>query len=795
MTFTFASVLLLAGLSGLPPISAQDAAVEAPSNPSWNRVDYVIRASLDDKSKRLDGEETIRFTNNSGIATSELHFHLYLNAFSNDRSVFSLERGSAHGEGEWGWQRVTSITVGGEDVIGSLEFTQAKGGVAPEDRTAFRVTTPQPVLPGEVVEIAISWTSQLPRLRRRTGYNGDFLLVAQWFPKLGVFEGEKGWNCHPFHGSTEFFSDYGSYNVTLDLPAKYEGKVGATGVPLNTRIKDGDRVEVVFEAPSAADQERLDALGRVPLVHDFTWTADPEFVVKSYEFSYGEWAAKSPVHQEEVEAVQRALGPDVDLALRDIDITVFTHHDYKNQADRFFEATANTLFFYGLWFGEYPYEHITVVEPGWGNWGAGGMEYPMLFTSGTKLFSSVDRHRPEGLTIHECGHQFWQGMVGNNEVEAAWLDEGFNSYGDSEVLFRAYGNRTNATDYSRLSIDGVRAASLPDGGPLGGVLNGRRWKWDIEMLHDFPVINALSHHTIRPLRSSGLVNWWRDQPLSTLVPEWDDPRWEDRTRYLLDPRSGAIDHPSLHSSEHFSYRTNSYQRPAIALRSLIGVVGYDKFLAGMRNFAEKYRYGHPYGQEFYDAFNEGAQKDVTWYFDDAFRSTKTIDWKVAKVNQRRLGDPQGWFQGDDGAFHNSAKTEETSAEEGGGAEPVAEGEASDKAEADEQEESWQIAILLKREGELCLDLPVLVIFENGAQQEITWEREHQLAQSWLKIPFTSPDRVKAVVLDPDRLYYFDTDMSDNQWYAEGDQVAPLRWTEKVLNQYGHLLHWYAGIGG
>ena len=86
-----------------------------------------------------------------------------------------------------------------------------------------------------------------------------------------------------------------------------------------------------------------------------------------------------------------------------------------------------------------------------------GMEYPTLFTAGTGLFTQPDEYRPESVTIHEAGHQFWYGLVGNNEFEAAWLDEGFNSYTDSEVLWRVYGPRRATTDYARVPVDGVQA--------------------------------------------------------------------------------------------------------------------------------------------------------------------------------------------------------------------------------------------------------------------------------------------------------------------------------------------------
>ena len=779
-----------------------------------NRVDYEIEARYDAESRDLIGSEVIRWTNRSGVPTSELYFHLYWNAFSNNRSKFALEGGSAHGRGEWGWQRVTSVEVDGADVFDTFTyvatdalqvpvFTEGEPFVVDDDRTVFKVELKGPVQSGETAEIRVNWSARVPHARRRTGYKGDFLLIAQWFPKLGVFEGADGWNCHQFHNSTEFFSDYGTYRVTLDLPADYEGKVGGSGVQVGSRKKEGDRLEVIYEAPSVADRERADMFGKLPVVHDFTWTGDPKYVPVEFHFDYAEWAAKSAAHSREVERVQAALGPDVDVSLRGVDVTVLIHPERRSQAERHYEATANALFFYGLWFGEYPYEHITVVDPVWGDNRAGGMEYPTLFTCGTGLFTTPDMYKPESVTVHEAGHQFWYGLVGNNEFEASWLDEGFNSFTDSEVMIRAYGPQRSTTSYSRYPFDGVRQANLPAGGRFGDALNARRLRWNFSSLSGIPVLELIAQGDLAPLRSSGPIDWWRDQPYLTLVSRWDDPRWGDRSSYLRNPVADPIDRPAWTYVDRRSYRTNSYQRPAVALRSLIGVVTYEDFLKGMREFAKTWRYRHPYPQDFFDTFSEAIGQDLSWYFEDAFRSTKTIDWSVS-VSQTKPKDPSGWFQGEGGEFEKYEKpkpdgegaADAAEPEEGGeGVEEVVSDEASEEEEDATPTKPWAVEITLRREGELCLPLPWRVIYDDDTHEDQTWSREAQLEQPWKKYRAENQKKIKAVVLDPERAYYFDRNMSDNQWYATGDEVAPLRWTERVLNQYGHLIHWYAGIGG
>jgi hypothetical protein len=806
-------------LEGVPGSGARS----APTPPTQegavpNRVDYEIQASLDGESKVLTGKETISWTNNTGVPTSELYFHAYLNAFSNNRTSFALESKPAHKKGEWGWQQVTGLSVDDVDVFESFVyvdidpdpvplFTEGEAYVVEDDRSVFKVTLPGPVESGATVQIDLAWTSQLPRVRRRTGHKNDFLMMAQWFPKLGVFEGERGWNCHQFHNNTEFYSDYGTYRVTLDLPKEYSDKVGGSGVQVVNRENKGDRVEVVFEAPSMEDRERPDMFGKLPVIHDFAWTADPKYISKEYQFRYDEWASKSDSHASEVAKIKGILGPEAPLALRDVDVTVLIHPERQEQADRHYEATANALFFYGLWFGEYPYEHITVVDPVWGDNRAGGMEYPTLFTAGTGLFTTPDMYRPESVTVHEAGHQFWYGLVGNNEFEAAWLDEGLNSFADSEVLIRAYGPRRSTTSYSRYPFDGALPASLPDGGKVGAGINARRIRWSASALSNIPVLGKVARGSITPLRSSGMIDWWRDQPLVSLVSSWSDPRWGDRSSYLRTPAVDPIDRPAWTYVDRSSYRCNSYPRPAVALRSLIGVIGYEDFLVGMRKYAETWRYRHPYPQDFFDTFSEAIGQDLNWYFDDAFRSTKTIDWRV-DVRQERPAAAQGWFQGEDGVFVEREDGKQEPASEDQGSEVATEEVAGEDSGliVDETEDvettsggdsakPWSVTITLRRKGELCLPLPWRVTYEDGSHEDYIWSREAQLEQSWMKLRAENKLKIKSVVLDPERLYYFDEDMSDNQWYAKGDKVAPLRWTERVLNQYGHLMHWYAGIGG
>jgi aminopeptidase N len=728
------------------------------------RADYDIRARLEGPTKTITGRETISWTNGSGEEVRDAWFHLYLNAFSNNRSTHLQEakgklRDHAVEDG-WGWSRVTSIeavdrgTGTRHDLLPSFRYRRPDDGNE-EDRTVFSVDLPAPVRPGGELTLEVGWEAQLPRVRRRTGYKDDFLLVAQWFPKLGVYEAGRGWNCHQFHMNTEFYADYGTYRVTLDLPPEYHGKVFGSGRKEYDELERGRDI-VRFVAPYTYDQTRLDAFGKTPLVHDFAWTASPRFVVKTATFEPSRWIEEFP---DEVARARAALGEEA-LNLRPVDVTTLIQPEHAGQEERHRRAAEAALFFYGLWFGEYPYAHLTVIDPAWGAGAAGGMEYPTLFTAGTELYTTPDMHTPEGVTVHECGHQFWYGLVGNNEFEAAWLDEGFNSYTDSEVLSIVYGARRDTTEYAKLPFDGVPVTGFEPEGRLGRLL----------ALRKIPAPFGLA---VEPLSNSGFVSLWRDQPALTFTPGRTDPRWADRTGYLADRGNDPIDTAAYQHVDRASYRANSYQRTAVALRTLQYVVGDAPFLRGMRHYAKEWRYRHPYPDDFFRSFQEGAGVDCAWLFEDLFRSRATGDWSVEVESRRRPRD-LGLFQGEGGDFLEPATLE---TEEG------------------EDDRPWQLELVLRRKGDLSLDVPLRLTFDDGTTRDELWTRAEQLERAWKRLTFESQTKLISAELDPEGRIFLDGDRSNDAWYDAREPLTAWRYGERVQVSLQHYLHFLGGIGG
>lgn len=786
----FAPLALTLALAGGPGLAAPCVPLPSvptlgtpPGDPPGNRVDYTIEARVDTGPMTLAGSETVRFTNRTDTPTAELWFHLYWNAFSSHRSTHLTEsggklRGVAIDEG-WGWQRLTQLRAQDTDLLPTLTV-ETPDDDNEFDRTVVRCTLPREVKPGETLEIELAWEAQIPRVRRRTGYKGNFLFLAQWFPKLGVFEGARGWNCHQFHASTEFYSDYGAYDVTLDLPKEYEKKIGATGVLAGPPQLAGERVRTRFVAPGQAELEQPEASAKTPWVHDFAWTADPDFKRFTRTFHFDAWLQRFDV---EVAAVQKALGPKKNLRLRDVDVMVLVQPERERQWERHYEAACAALFFYGLWFGEYPHSHITVVDPAWGAGAAGGMEYPTLVTGGTRLWPTERSHVPEGVVVHETGHQFWYGLVGNNEFESGWLDEGFNSFSDSETLVRAFGRSYASTDFSGVPLEGVAPVPGPSATGLAGALAGQAiplpWlDWDL-----------------KPLAIDGAIGWWRDQPLVTYVQQSSDPRDNDRVRALSALQLDPLDSPSFRHADQRSYALNSYTRTALALRTLSGLVGRDKFLAGMRHYSETWRYRHPYPQDFFDTFCAGAGVDVQWFFESVFRGTGTVDWSVT-VEQAREREPKGFAQLDATSVPTklgAAPTAENAPENAeNGGEAASEGKRENAARA---ERPWKAVATVVRRGELRLPVEIELTFDDGTRERRTWTREEQERKRWLKLEHTGAKKLASVRVDPDGLVPLDLDRSNDAWFDVPDGLAPVRWSERAFQRWLQLLHWQAGIGG
>jgi len=511
-------------------------------------VSYHIQARLDTHEHAIEGSETLTWHNDSPDTIGELRFHLYLNAFQNEKSTFMRESGGqlrtdAMPKDGWGYIEVRSMKLAdGADLSKAIRFIHPDDN-NDDDQTVAAVTLPKPVPPGGSITLEINFLSKLPKVFARTGYHNDFYMAGQWFPKIGVYEkaGDRyatvgAWNCHQFHATSEFYADYGDWDVSVTVPSNYV--FGATGVQ-----------QSATENPSAHETTYRYTQQNV---HDFAWTASPRFLrIESL------WDPKR-------EASSKATLPPVRMIL-------LIQPEHRSQIDRHFRALANGLSAFGQSYGAYPYQTITVVDPPHGAAGSGGMEYPTLITAGTSFWPGAHESNPEEVVIHEFGHQYWYGMVGTNEFEESWLDEGFNTYSTTKVLDQVYG------------------------------------------LHSVPF-------------------HWLGLPVQDLLglPTYTGDAL-NRTAYLFYAKEDPVVRNAWEYYSQFSYGINSYMRPGILLRTMENYLGAAVMARIMRTWFERYQYRHPTSLDFARVVNEVSGKDMKWFFDQFVFGTNALDYKVDSV--------------------------------------------------------------------------------------------------------------------------------------------------------------------
>ena len=414
----------------LPPPDGREPLL-TPGPRSSRIASYRIDARYDPDTHRITASQTLRWKNTGESAVSQMPFHLYLNAFKNENSVFLRESRGRHRRAKaskdgWGWIEVKRI----ERLDSDVDLRPGARYPGP-DETVLEVPLDRELEPGQVIELEIEFEAQLPEVFARTGFKGDFAMVGQWFPKVGVRIGEPGnetWHCKPFHLMSEFFADFGTYDVSLTVPDTLV--VAASGVLVLARDNgDGTRTHQY----------------RAEDVHDFAWMADP--------------------YMESISAIAHNR-------LGDVEVRVYFRPEQREFAQRHLSAGVGSIEIFSRMYVAYPWPIMRIIDPPLdAASGTGGMEYPTLVTTaGDSAFSPPGVRIPEFVTVHEVGHNWFQGILASNEVEEAWLDEGINEYADGLVMAELYGEAASAIDWSSIHVDfyrlrnalGIPYHNLPD---------------------------------------------------------------------------------------------------------------------------------------------------------------------------------------------------------------------------------------------------------------------------------------------------------------------------------------------
>lgn len=378
------------------------------------QVDFRIEVRLDDRAHMLYGQEEFDYTNNSPGALDTLWIHLWPNAYRDRNTAlcrqldasndFSLHFAKPE---DRGWMDSLDFKANG---------TSLPWGFHAKHADIAWIAPTQPIGPGERITISTPFRVKIPDARfSRLGHTGQAYYITQWFPKPAVFD-NKGWHAMPYLNQGEFYSEFGSFDVRITLPANYV--VGATGELQSNPAEEAwmdslaalplpDERSNVFP-PSAARMKTLRFVQ--DNVHDFAWFADKRYVVR----------------QGRVELAR--TGRTVETRV------LFTPANTRLWADAVTYVNESVRL-YSQWIGDYRYAHCTAVD---GTLAAGGgMEYPMV----TIIGGAYTPKQLDEVIAHEVGHNWFYGMLASNERDHPWMDEGMNSFFEGRYMATRHGDK------------------------------------------------------------------------------------------------------------------------------------------------------------------------------------------------------------------------------------------------------------------------------------------------------------------------------------------------------------------
>lgn len=728
------------------------------------RLDVALTPDADEVYRVIRGSSTVTWRNPTGAATAELYWHVYNNAWAGRDSLWLREArrlGDERLPRAWGGTEITRVrrrsdTDAAEGV--DLPWTFVPHPDAPGDRTVLQVLLPEAVPPGGTVTVEMGFVATLPPAFRRSGVGGDYVHAAQWFPKLGVFEERDGvaaWNCEPYHLLTEFYSDFGDYELTLVLPNRYKGRIAASGSmvgdPVETR--EGD-VTYHFAAQR---------------VHDFAWTVDADFLVERRPFLPAEvaerenhaTAAARAQGATEAERVAAALGREPEeVAPQPTEMLLFLQPEHAEYRERYFAALEKALYYFQLWYGPYPYETISLVDPAHAAQATGGMEYPRLITGGVSKGRARRSLDPEGVTVHEFGHQYWYGLVANDEFRDAWLDEGLNTFSTQRVLRRAY--PPALATYSVLGRDayGHPLLQAPDfeSGDLRALLSLQRL--------ELPRLPLLGEVSLELRRRNPLEAWLAELPEASYLPELrHDAVHDERSAFAAD-WADPLSRPTFALFAPAMRGVNAYRRPAMTLETMAGLMGEARWTRVMRHFHERWRFGHPRPGDFYavvEEFGMGAQVGgdtgvaVDWpgFWEQAYFGNDALDFGVSRlVNLPSVLDPQ----------------------------------ALQRGTADDR---WDVILEVRRYGGFRVPVEIEIRWDDGTSSRSVWDGEDWW---WRYEVASSPRRAVRAEVDPDRRLLLDRNWLNNTRLAQpqGGRARNLAWRAMLWAE--QVLHFYGGAG-
>ncbi len=588
---------------------------------NWQQeVNYTIKVTLDDQLHMLRGSEEFVYTNNSPATLNSLYIHLWPNAYKNKNTALAKQ-----------------LMMSGKDYlfrndpeyqgfIDSLDFkadgTSVKLTYDAKHIDIAQLTLNKPLAPGEKVVITTPFRVKLPSGEvSRMGHIGQTYQITQWYPKPAVYD-EKGWHPMPYLNQGEFYSEYGSFDVSITLPEDYT--VGSTGdlqtereiKRLNllaeyngvTSLKPNQSSGVAGGKPEPSTEEKSEP------VYPFQENLDKELIPAGMYRAADIPIRRSELDWSKIDKFYANNNPDgnrdswVEKAkvMKTIRYTQSQVHDFAWFADKTFlvlkgqvvlprsgrtvttwamytkgseelwkphalEYLHDGILKYSQWNGDYPYNQVTAVD---GTISAGGgMEYPNV----TVIGGVSNKEALEVVIVHEVGHNWFYGILGSNERDFGWMDEGLNTLNEMRYVASKYPTNTRLSDM----VKGL-AKKL---GLLG-----------------------LSHKDEGDLMYRCMASFGVDQPIQTLSTDFSSANY------------GGV----------------MYQKTGLVFHYLKAYLGDSMFDVCMQAYFERWKFRHPQPEDFRAVLEETSGQKLGWLFDDLIESRKVADYKIVGV-KRHLG--------------------------------------------------------------------------------------------------------------------------------------------------------------
>ena len=517
-----------------------------------------MNITLHDSIHQVTGNSIIKYTNQSPDSLDRIYLHLYPNAFQVGSVKYREYLGKAGGgyRAKYFTDQLEGFTSNID--VHDLSIALPKEGASwihktpildqyKIEDTILEARLNRKVGPGQTIRIDLNWTHRIGEMVERAGHYAGQYNMAQWYPKMVVYD-EKGWHADVFHAEGEFYGEFGDFNVKFDLPKAFviaasgvvtDGDPGWEDVTVDTSIDYNVWLDIYDSNLIEVDEdERRVVTFFAENVHDFAWVASKDFLYEGGISRDGQ----TKVH------------------------VLYDKHRGEEWTKVVLERSISALDWLEQRFGDYPYPQITTTD----RIKSGGMEYPMLVMNGRD---------GEGLIMHEYGHVYFYGILANNEVDEAWLDEGFTTNQTMNYLMTRYGSHGFDTglyeDYEKFPKKYY---------PLDNELHSDQWR------------------AIRFMRSGFDEN---------------------------------ISRPSYLFNSSTAYRRNAYTKPSLMLVELKYLLGDSLFYGSMQHYYDKWKLKHVNEERFIDAIEEFSGESLDWFFQPWLHTTRKLDYAIAFFNSSK----------------------------------------------------------------------------------------------------------------------------------------------------------------